>query len=154
MRLAKFNVSGLFHTHPIVLQIYGKYIPLSLLWLPEKPSNMYGPYIYVYRACPVTLVHNGIVQKGPFINLQDFHWQTVFRQGPKYLYVHICTPSIHGTGIFTYMKTIKINQMLVNLPYRDGMGYISSYIWATYNDRCPPVKLTPFGVGVGWGNPP
>ena len=30
---------------------------------------------------------------------------------------------IHGTGIFTYMKTIKFSQMEVNIPYMDPMGY-------------------------------
>ena len=29
---------------------------------------------------------------------------------------------IHGTGIFTYMKTIQINQMYGKIPYMDSMG--------------------------------
>jgi len=29
---------------------------------------------------------------------------------------------IHGTGIFPYMKTIKINHVYVNIPYMDPMG--------------------------------
>ena len=37
--------------------------------------------------------------------------------------------SIHGTGIFTPTFTINIKQMLVNIPYMDGMGIASNKNW-------------------------
>ena len=106
----KWLVSHPPHCPTEIWQIY-----TSILSLTPWKTIQYVWAVYTYIGPTRLPGFTTVLKKGPFINLHDFHWQTVFRQDPKYLYVHICTPSIHGTSIFTYMKTIKINQMLVNI---------------------------------------
>ena len=53
----------------------------------------------------------------------DFLWQQKHGKAVDRAAPGQHTHRIHGTGIFTYICSIKINQMYVNMPYMDDMGY-------------------------------
>ena len=115
------RTNGLFHL--LINGVYWGYNPPILTFDPNFLGHPSG-YFWTPKLKPIEMEKNPIDKRRIWIPSSWPHLSHFWGR----FFCTICwgiTHTIHGTGIFTYMKTRKINHpCMVNIPYMDGMGHM------------------------------